>query len=159
MTYKLNDTGIQALNKRIKENNKLFVIFPLFAIIYIILTYFSMRGSMFFWATSPLLLILYIFFGIISPIIAAYRFNKIITKLNIENKDNITFQTDKVNFKKGITIQLKLSDIKYINERRISYGSGLEKGLLIRLKTDEEFYLMEKFYNEYETIKTDLKTK
>jgi len=156
--YEINDIGIKELKKRRRENNKLFLIFPLFSVIYLILTYISMSGSSFFWFTAPFLLILCIFIGIISPIIAANRFNKVITKLHFESDKNLILETEKVNFKKGKNYKISISDINSINERKLSYGNGISKGLILRLKTNEDLFLIEKFYSEYDMIKTKLKT-
>ncbi|WP_159520661.1 hypothetical protein [Sunxiuqinia indica] len=159
MLYEINNIGIKELKKRIKENFKLLFIFPFISVIYIILTYISMRGSLFFWITSPFLIILCIFIGIVSPIIAANRFNKVITKLDFENDGNIHLETGKVNFKKKKSYKISPSDIKSINEKKLAYGSGLANGLLIRLYTNEDLYLIEKFCSEFEMVKAEIKNK
>ena len=155
MISELNQIGFSELIKRRKENNKLFFIFPVFMVAYILLSLISMKGTLFFWATLPLFIVLYVLIGIYSPILAAKRFSKVISKISIE-ENNIDLQTEKVNFKKGIKVSLSRDDFEIKKSSSILYGSGSANGLIILTRNNERYYLIEKFIDNYKELEEKL---
>ncbi|GAP43351.1 hypothetical protein TBC1_111512 [Lentimicrobium saccharophilum] len=156
MIYYLNNAGLDELKKRRKENLKIFIGFPLFFIAYLCLSYISMRGSLFFWASLPIFLLLFVFIGIISPTIAAKKFGKVISKLTFEDS-RINLSTEKVNFIKGKTINILDTDYELAESKSIQYGNGKTSGLIIKTKGSGEYFLIEIFFDEFEEIKNRMK--
>ena len=157
MEFSINEKGLNELTKRRKENNKLFLIFPIFFLIYMFISYISMRGTMFFWGTLPIFIILYLTIGIYAPILAAKRFNKVITCLNFVDS-KIKVRTEKVNFRAGKEFYAENIDFKIIESKSIYYGNGSAEGLILRINANEEYYLIKDFFEEFDKIKIKLVT-
>ena len=150
--YKVNNIGI-IRNKFVKkEALKMLIGGPLTIIVFLLLTYISMsKWSDFFFATSPLLLLIGLIGFIIAPIKMIRRHNKTIYSIDFtENK--IVFIGFPALWLKSKRIELSKDKFKVIETIFNWYGKEKKKGVIIRLINNKEYYFVSDFFNEYELI-------
>ncbi len=150
--FLVNDKG-NLRNKFVKkEALKMLLGGAITIMILLSLSYVSMsKWPTFFFATSPIILLIGIIGYIIAPIIMLKRHNRTIEEISFE-ENKIVFKVFSALWLKSKKIELIRGNFEIIESSFIWYGKGKKKGVIIRLRNYEEYYLVSDYFDEYELI-------
>ena len=151
--FVVNDVGILRNKFVKKEALKMLLGGPITILILLILSYISMsKWSAFFFATSPFLLIIGIIGFIIAPIIMLKRHNRTIEEIKVE-ENKIVFKVFSALWLKSKRIELSRDQFKARETIFNWYGKEKKKGIILKLKNNEEYYLVYDYFEGSEQIK------
>lgn len=148
--FKVNEIGFLRDRFVRKEALKMLIIGPLFSIIYLALSYISMsKWVTFFYAVSPLLIVMIIFLFIIAPLKMLKRHNRTIRRIRFED-GYIIIDLFAALWMKSKEYKFHRNTLNVRNAKFHWYGKQIKEGLI--LKDKDEYYLVLEYFTESEDI-------
>lgn len=156
--YSANFEGIRR-NKYVKlEGLKMLIIGPVFTSFSLFLSYISMsKWLAYFYFTSPFFLVMMIILFIYAPIRMIARQRKTLRELII-NENSVTMITFNILWLSEITRVAAIEKMTIKKRIFSGFGPKAKQGLLIKLTSGEEFYLIEDYFDDYRVICEKLET-
>lgn len=156
--YSTNNEGVKREKYVSLEALKMLIIGPLFICAGLFLSYISMsKWLAYFYLTSPVFLLMMIFLFIYAPMKMIGKQRRTLSKLVI-NENTITIITFKMLWLREINLILTKREITIKKRTFSGYGPIAKQGLLIKLPSGKEFYLIKDYFDDYNLICEKLET-
>jgi len=149
--FEINTYGTFSIQEKTKEFYKMLVGGIIFYIIYFFATKYTIGSKGYFIFLTLFLTMLYISIFVVVPITLKVRINKVVRKIQVEN-NRITFATNK-----ELVYNKKDVRLEEVRNRFTGFSTRSKDGILIKTKTGKEYWIIEDFYNDFETLKKVLK--
>jgi len=154
--FEINSLGNKRDGYVKREAYRGLIIGPIFSVLMIFLTYLSMsKWIVFFYVTSPFLVILMLLGFVYSPILMLQRHNRTICSININNK-TVSINTFQALWMKPRFFVWKKENMMIKFSKFNWYGKETKEGIVLKTENNKEYYLVKDYFTNYEEIKNKL---
>lgn len=149
--YELNNVGIHSLQEKTKDFYKMIIGGAFFYILQYIVTKFTIDSFGLYIFMVVFLSVICVLIFIYIPISLKLNINKVVKKIQIDGS-NLILTT------KRAKAEYNFSDLEIfeVNNRFTGFGAQNMNGILLKTKTNQQYWIIENFYNDFEILKTNI---
>ena len=150
VTFEINTNGIFSLKEKSKEFYKMLIGGIIFYLLLFVVIKYTILDYSFFIFLTIFLSFIYLFIFVYSPISLKVRINKVIKKIVI-NETKVLFTANK-----ELTFNKNELDYKIVKRQFTGFSNVGKDGILVKTKSNKEYWIIEDFYNDYDELKNKL---
>ena len=145
--FNINTFGALSLKNRTKDFYKMLLQGLIIYLFLLSAFKFTVKSKEYFLFLAIFISFLYVFASIIIPISLKVRINKVVRKIQVENNRIIIITNKELVYNKK---DICMEDVR---NRFTGFSMRSKDGILIKTKTGKEYWIIEDFYNNFETLK------
>lgn len=148
--FEINTNGFFLIKGRTKEFYKIIFGGIFFYLSLLFATTYTINNKGYLMFLVIFLTVLYVCIFIFLPITLMIRINKVIRKIQINDK-NILFTTNReLNYNKNEI------EIKEVQNKFTGFSIKNKSGILLKDKAGKEYWIIEDFFNDYDELKSKI---